>query len=86
MTTEAEEIEELKEIIRGERTFLHDLSNSLLVAQGMGTFVFTAISKEHGEEEKVTVRMKKVTKAVDKMITLINERRNELRSKTVESL
>jgi len=77
-----DEIEELKEIIKGERVFLHDLSNSLLVAQGMGGFVVMALKKIVAEDAKEYQRMTKVTKAVDKMIDLVQDRRAVLKSKT----
>ena len=82
--SDADIIEDLKDVIKGERVFLHDLSNSLLVAQGMGSFVLTALEKEFDEEDKIVIRMQKSTKAVDKMIDLINARRAVLRDRTVD--
>ncbi len=77
-----DEINELKEIIKGERVFLHDISNSLLIAQGMGMFVLGALKQIPGEGSKEYERMQKVSKAVDKMIELVQDRRSLLKSQT----
>lgn len=66
------------EVIKEERKFLHDVSNQLLVAQGMGAFVDGVISGQFEEDSKEAQRSKKALKAVDKIIELVKERRDKL--------
>ncbi|MBT3583865.1 MAG: hypothetical protein HN509_03080, partial [Halobacteriovoraceae bacterium] len=63
------------EIVMAERKFLHDLSNQLVVAQGMGNFVNKFLQDNNSMDEKVVERMGKAQKAVDCIITLVKERR-----------
>lgn len=59
-----------------ERKFLHDLSNQLVVAQGMGAIVHRGLVNSEVEvDPKIIERIEKGNKAVDKMIVLIKERR-----------
>ena len=73
-------VEELVEIIKAERKFLHDMSNQLLISQGMGGFVLNAIKKREGHDPKELQRMEKSMKALDKMVELVTDRRKILRS------
>lgn len=63
------------EVIKKERIFLHDISNHLLVAQGMGTFVNRVVKKNFDEDSKEAQRSQKVIDAIDKIIVLVKERR-----------
>lgn len=65
-----------------ERKFLHDLSNQLVVAQGMGAIVMRSLNElEEGSiDPKIIERLDKGNKAIDKMIALIKERRVTLHS------
>lgn len=65
-----------------ERKFLHDISNQLVVAQGMGAVVLRSLSEHEGEDldPKIVERMEKGNKAIDKMIKMIKERRQVLHS------
>lgn len=64
-----------------ERKFLHDLSNQLVVAQGMGAIVARSLHELEGDiDPKIIERLDKGNKAIDKMITLIKERRAILHS------
>lgn len=62
----------------GERKFLHDMSNHLVVAQGMGTIALGNLKKDESSDPKTVERLIKSIKAVDKMIVLIKERRSLL--------
>lgn len=73
-----------KDMILAERAFLHDLSNQLVIAQGMGGFVLNAIEKTSGEDSKELQRMRKTIAAVDKMIQMVRERREVVRSRERE--
>jgi len=68
------------ELINGERKFLHDLSNHLVVAQGMGNFVLSSLNKTMPEDAKELQRMGKAMNAVDKIIDLLRERRDFIKS------
>lgn len=73
-----------KDSILAERAFLHDLSNQLVIAQGMGGFVLNAIEKTSGEDSKELQRMRKTIGAIDKMIQMVRERREVVRSRERE--
>lgn len=63
-----------------ERGFLHDISNQLVIAQGMGSFVLSSISKKENEDSKELQRMQKVMKSVDKMIDMVRGRREVVKN------
>ena len=62
-----------------ERTFLHDVSNQLVVAQGMANFVFGKLKKEKEEGSKELERMGKAVRAVESIIELVKARREKLK-------
>tara|TARA_Y100000590_G_scaffold469529_1_gene658027 strand:+ start:490193 stop:490423 length:231 start_codon:yes stop_codon:yes gene_type:complete len=66
------------EVIKEERKFLHDVSNHLLVAQGMGSFIDNVIAGQFDEDSKEAQRSKKVMNAINKIIELVKERRDNL--------
>ena len=66
------------EVIKEERKFLHDVSNHLLVAQGMGTFIDNVVKDNFDGESKEVQRSEKVMKAIDKIIELVKARRENL--------
>ena len=70
--------EKFEEIILGERKFLHDVSNSLVVAQGMSGFLLKAIQKYEGMGEKEIERMEKIVASVRKISELVQSRRKVL--------
>lgn len=77
------ESKEYQELVLGERKSLHDISNQLVVAQGMASFVMKAIKKkvEAGEEfTKEMERLEKVLASVGKITTIVQERRELLHS------
>lgn len=75
----------VEEMALAERKFLHDLSNQLVVAQGMGNIALKKIKNEDENvvDEKVVEKLEKSIKAVDKMIVLVKERRVTLHSITM---
>ncbi len=66
------------EVINEERKFLHDVSNHLLVAQGMGSYLDKIIADQYPEDSKEAQRSKKALSAVNKIIELVKERRDSL--------
>jgi hypothetical protein len=74
--------ETVKEMALEERKFLHDLSNQLVVAQGMGNIALKKIKNEDKNQvdPNVVEKLEKSLRAVDKMIVLVKERRTTLHS------
>ncbi len=72
----------LEDHVKAERDFLHDLSNHLTIAHGMGGFVLSALEKSVGPEDKQYIRMKKSADAVQEMVNIINKRRNTIKVMT----
>lgn len=63
-----------------ERKFLHDISNYLVVAQGMGSFLEKALKKNENVGEKEQERIEKINTAVKKIVEAVKERRALLHS------
>ncbi len=66
-----------------ERKFLHDISNQLVVAQGMGNIALKKFKESEADapvDQKAIERLEKSVKAIDKMIVLVKERRHVLHS------
>jgi hypothetical protein len=70
----------VEEMALGERKFLHDISNQLVVAQGMSSFLSKALKENDTVGEKEKERMEKVIKSVKSMIEMLKERRAILHS------
>lgn len=70
---------DVEEILK-EREFLHDISNQLLIAQGMGSFVLDQIQEREPEDSKERIRMEKAMKAVDKIVKMLISRREYIKS------
>ena len=68
------------ELVAEERKFLHDISNNLLVAQGMGSFLEKALKKNEGVGGKEIQRIEKVNKAVKELGEKLQVRRERLHS------
>ncbi len=66
-----------------ERKFLHDISNQMVVAQGMSSIALKHLGKMDDVDPKIIERLEKTTKAVNKMIELIKARRTSLHAITV---
>jgi cob(I)alamin adenosyltransferase len=70
----------LEDLALGERKFLHDMANHLVVAQGMSSFVMKAIKENRPLEEKDVERLQKTIDAIKKMTDQLKERRAVLHS------
>jgi Ribonuclease G/E len=66
---------ELEELKLGERKFLHDIANDIVVAQGMCTFVLRKVKENKPLEEKDLERLEKTLEAINKMTKKIKDRR-----------
>lgn len=77
--------EELIHYIKEERVFLHDLSNQLVIAQGMGAFVQKLLAVEKAADSKEVLKMGKTMKAIDSMIEMIQKRRETIKGKQAAS-
>lgn len=73
--------EALKEIIAGERKFIHDLSNHIVVAHGMATFVLRTLKSNPSVDAKEVERLEKSIDAINRMTDLLKDRRAEIISK-----
>ncbi len=75
----------IEEMAMAERKFLHDLSNQLVVAQGMGNIALKKIMSDPEQviDEGIVSKLEKSLKAVDKMVVLVKERRTNLHSITM---
>ena len=69
-----------EELALGERTFLHDLANHIVVAQGMSSFVLRTLKDKKPVEEKDIDRLERAIEAINKMTALLKERRSLLHS------
>ena len=70
--------DKFQKLVRGERDFLHDLSNHLVVGQGMGSIILNKLKKIEDLDPKIVEKMGKVQSAVEKMTALVKERRANL--------
>jgi len=76
-------VKSLEDMALGERKFLHDISNHLVVAQGMGNIALKNLKQAEENvsvDQKAIDRLEKSVKAIDKMIVLVKERRHVLHS------
>jgi len=71
---------QIEELVHGERKFLHDISNYLVVAQGMSSFLQKALLQNDGVGEKEKERLEKVVNSVKKICEAVKERREHLHS------
>ncbi|MCR9206035.1 MAG: hypothetical protein NXH75_15740 [Halobacteriovoraceae bacterium] len=70
----------IEELALTERKFLHDISNYLVVAQGMGSFLDKALKKNEHVGEKEKERMEKINNSVKKIVDAVKARRALLHS------
>ncbi len=68
----------IAEVLAEERKFLHDISNHIVVAHGMATFVLRSIKDNPNVDAKEVERMEKSVGALNKMTDLLKERRSVL--------
>lgn len=67
--------DKIKELVMNERKFLHDISNHIVVAHGMTTFVQRAIKNNSTVDAKELERLEKAIEALNKMTIQLKERR-----------
>jgi hypothetical protein len=65
----------IEELALGERKFLHDIANHIVVAHGMSSFVLRTLKDNKPIEPKDIERLEKSIEAVNKMTALLKERR-----------
>ena len=70
--------EEGQKLVMGERKFLHDVSNQLVVAQGMGGFILKALKNHADTSEKELERMEKSLTAIKNIAEMVQNRRKLL--------
>jgi hypothetical protein len=70
----------VEELALGERKFLHDIANHIVVAHGMSSFVLKALKANKPIEEKDIDRMERAIEAINKMTAQLKERRTLLHS------
>ncbi len=74
----AEYSEDLMEHVLLERRFLHDLSNMLLISQGMSSFVRKKLNDDPTTDPALIEKLDKSIKAMDRMVDSIKEHRKLL--------
>lgn len=66
------------ELALGERKFLHEISNKLIVVQGMSATVLKRVKSGEPFTEKEMIKLEKVLKAAEAMVELLQDRRATL--------
>ena len=69
-----------QDYVKKERMFLHEISNQLVIAQGMASFVTDSIDDSNEDSELVKKRADKLLASIEKMTDRISERRTYLHS------
>ena len=72
----------VEELALGERKFLHDIANHIVVAHGMSNFVLKTIKESKPIGAKDIERLEKSIEAINKMTALLKERRTLLHQLT----
>lgn len=67
---------ELQEYILTERKFLHELSNQIVIAQGMASMAKANLDKNPAIAEQDMSRLEKTLTALNKVITILQERKS----------
>lgn len=74
----------VEEMALEERKFLHELSNLLVVAHGMSTFVHQSLTEDPDAKMGDVEKMNKVVESMGKINRLVKNRRAVLHSVTVK--
>jgi isopentenyl phosphate kinase len=72
----------VEELAHGERKFLHDIANHIVVAHGMSSFVHRTLVENKAIEAKDIDRLERAIEAINKMTALLKERRTFLHTFT----
>ena len=70
----------IEELALSERAFLHDISNHILVAQGMTSLVIKVIKENSAVDSKEVDRLERALDAINKMTAALKQRRAVLHS------
>lgn len=65
-----------------ERKFLHDISNHIVVAQGMVNIVLKSLKEVEGLDAKILERQEKALNALNNQVQMIKERRTVLHQRS----
>lgn len=68
----------VEDVAKGERKFLHDIANHIVVAQGMSSLVLKTMKENKPIEDREIERLEKAVEAINKMTALLKERRSFL--------
>jgi cob(I)alamin adenosyltransferase len=63
------------DVVLGERKFLHDIANHIVVAHGMSNFVLRSLKETNTVTEKDIDRLERSIEAINKMTAALKERR-----------
>lgn len=74
----------VEEMALDERKFLHELSNFLVVAHGMSTFVQQSLSDNPNSNPSDVEKMNKVMDSINKINRLVRNRRTVLHTISVK--
>jgi len=72
------------DLVLGERKFLHELSNKLIIIQGMSSTVLKRLKAGDSVGQKELDKIEKVLKAGEAMVELLQNRRSVLQQMSVD--
>ena len=72
----------VEELALEERKFLHDLSNHIVVAQGMTNIVLKLLKDADGVDEAIVEKQEKALNALNNQVRMIKERRTLLHQRS----
>ncbi|MGZ3789932.1 MAG: hypothetical protein ACXVLQ_15440 [Bacteriovorax sp.] len=74
----------VEELAMGEREFLHDIANHIVVAHGMSNLVHKTLKENKSIDDRDIERLERAINAINKMTDLLKQRRSMLHSLAVE--
>ncbi len=72
----------VEELALEERKFLHDLSNHIVVAQGMTNIALKLLGEVEGVDPAILEKQEKALKAMNNQVRMIKERRTLLHQRS----
>jgi len=72
----------VEELALEERKFLHDLSNHIVVAQGMTNIVLKLLKDSDSVEDAIIEKQEKALNALNNQVRMIKERRTLLHQRS----
>ena len=70
--------DQILEIIKEERTALHDMANQVTIVQGMVGIAEKKLGKDDLDKDAIIEKLEKALNASSRLITIIKERRANL--------